>query len=138
MEKHGLSEEDWSLKVSDIHVGDISRFHYEKWRDLYPHLDLAKIVVTDASRNYGSESERRSAFFNEWKEQQASDATYRKLVYALLQIGAKQDAVSVCELLAESLGKAKPLKQPSVVTASSATKTVPTTPTGTCINRVGR
>ena len=125
MEKHGLSEEDWNQKVSDIHVGDISRCLCEKWRYLYCHLDLDKIVVSDASRNHNNEADRRSAFFNEWREQQASEATYRKLVYALLRIDAKQDAVDVCKLLAKSLTKAKPPKQPSTATSSSST-TIPT------------
>ncbi len=132
MEEYGLSEEDWNQKVSDIHVGDISQSYCDNWRDLYPHLHLKKIVASDADRNHGSEVKRKAAFFNEWKEQRASEATYRRLVYALLRIGSRQDAASMCELLAKSLGEAKPQSQSAI--SSSTTTPVTTAVTGNLVH----
>ena len=45
------------------------------------------------------EDEKRATFFAKWKEAKGSDATYKALISALLEIGCAEDAECVCKLL---------------------------------------
>lgn len=102
MRQYGLSDEDCSREISDAHVDEISRHYCEKWRSLYPHLHLNKIIVTDMERGHSTEEARRSGFILKWKAMKGSEATYRMLVCALLKIQERQDAEGVCKLLAST------------------------------------
>ena len=97
----GLSEKDWNRTVSDVHADEISRHYCKKWRSLYPHLELQKIVVTDAEIDYNTEEARRHDFITKWRDIKGSEATYKKLVCGLLKIDQKLDAENICRLLAK-------------------------------------
>lgn len=127
MKEFGLSEQHYNQTVSDVHVNTISTSYCEKWRLLHSHLELEKIVVSDSDRNHGHEVDKRNAFFSEWKEKKGSEATYRKLVSALLKTDRKQDAEGVCRLLAESVCKE------NLAVSSSPPVTPSTSPTGNLI-----
>ncbi len=55
-----------------------------------------------------------------------SEATYRKLVYALLKTSSRQDAEGVCKLLAESLG----IQSPRHLVGGASPATTATSPGG--------
>ena len=105
MKQFGLTEEELNIEVSDVHIDEISRRFCKLWRSLYSHLNLDETVCSDADRNNNTEVEKKIAFFKEWKQQKAYDATYKNLVYALVMINCNKDASAVCQMLAESLGK---------------------------------
>ncbi len=62
MKQFGLSEEHYNQKVSDTHVDMISRSYCDKWRSLYSHFELEKIVVSDAERKPGEEVDKGLLF----------------------------------------------------------------------------
>ncbi len=130
MKQFGLSEEHYNQKVSDPHVDTISRSHCKSWRPLYSHLELEEIVVSDTNKNHSLEVDKRNAFFSVWRAMKGSEATYRKLVYALLKTSARQDAEGVCKLLAESLG----LESPRRLVGGASPATTATSPAGMFIS----
>lgn len=107
MKKFGVLKEHYNKEISDTHVDVLSRSHCKKWRPLHSYLELEEIVVSDIDRDcrHVEEADKRNAFFREWKRRKGSEATYRKLVYALLKTECRKDAENVCKLLAETLGR---------------------------------
>ncbi len=99
LQSFGLSEEHANQKVSDVHMVEISRCYCKRWKLLCPYLDLEGIIVNDMELVSGSEGEKRRAFFAAWRERKGSDATYRRLLYALLKTGCREDAEEICKLL---------------------------------------
>lgn len=89
--------------VRDIDVDKISRSCCKDWERLPPYLEMKKIVVNDINREGGSEEGKRRKFFTEWIEEKGREATYKKLIGALLQIGCRNDAEKICKLLQSSL-----------------------------------
>ena len=98
MESSGLSEEGGNRRVSDIHIEEISRLYCKRWKLLCPHLEMEGIIVSDVDHTGNDEREKRRAFLAAWKENKGSGATYRRLLYALLKIGCREDAEAVCKL----------------------------------------
>ena len=98
-----LEEKDCDGAVSDLHLEVISRSYCTKWKSLPAHLEMKEVVVNDIDRITGDEQEKRHAFLKKWKAVKGSEATYKKLINALLAIECRQDAESVCELLQKSL-----------------------------------
>ena len=94
-----LTEEDVDKQITDKHIEVISRFRCRKWRFLYAHLDLASIGVEDIDHMQVDEDQKRSLFFTNWKEKKGSEATYKRLISALLTMECREDAESVCDLL---------------------------------------
>ena len=99
MRVRGLSEEQVNQRVSDSHMEEMSRCFCSRWRRLYPHLGLERIDVTDIDVKNTSEEEKRQAFFAKWREKMGYDATYQKLLCALLKIDSREDAEGVCNVL---------------------------------------
>ena len=98
-----LEEKDCDGAVSDLHLEVISRSYCTKWKSLPAHLEMEVIVVDDIDRINGDKQEKRHAFLKKWKGTKGSDATYRKLINALLTIECRKEAEGVCELLQKSL-----------------------------------
>ncbi len=99
LETFSLLEEDTVKRVSDTHMEEIARSYCSRWRMLYSYLEVDKIVVSDVDHMSVSEGEKRHAFFAAWRERKGSDATYGRLLHALLKTGCRKDAEGVCELL---------------------------------------
>ena len=100
-EKYKLKKKDASKQISDIHLDKISHSCCSQWRRLPPYLCMERIVKDDVNRLSASEeAEKRSLFFSKWVDEKGSDATYEKLISALLKMGCKNDAEKVCKLLA--------------------------------------
>ncbi len=104
----GFSEGEFKKQISNIHIDQISCTCCKEWRSLFSHLDLDEIVNDDVERNNITEIEKKIAFFGEWRQRKAFEATYKKLVCALEAINRHNDAVIVCKILAKSLGKPIP------------------------------
>ncbi len=104
MKRLGLREEDYCKAMSDKHLEEFTHRYGEYWRLLPVYLKIDSIVAKDAERIPGEEGEKRYSFFTKWKSINGSDATYEKLVYALLKIKCKQDAQAVCEMLSQDSG----------------------------------
>ena len=102
LKHYSLSPEVCRQKVSDDHLDKISRSYCEHWRDLETCLDLGPSMVKDIKRMQGDEAEKRREIFFGWKKRKGFDATYERLIRALLKIDCRQDAESICELLQES------------------------------------
>ena len=105
LELYHLSEQNCKKQVTDQHLEEISSSCCSKWKSLRPHMEMEEIVEhdIDASPVGGPEGKRR-AFFFKWKNMKGSGATYRVLITALLKIRCREDAESVCKLLAQTLG----------------------------------
>ena len=99
--KYELKIKDVSKKISDIHLDKISHSCCSQWRRLPAYFDMERIVKDDVNRLSASEEDdKRTLFFSKWVDEQGSDATYEKLISALLEMGCKNDAEKVCKLLA--------------------------------------
>ena len=111
-----LEEESLNLQVSDRHLDEIARSSCRQWKSLLTRLGVPRIVVDDIdARQVGEDKKRRSCFF-EWKAQQGSRATYRRLVEGLLEINCQEDAESVCKILEEESDSNMHIEQPISVT----------------------
>ena len=88
-----------SQVVSDLHLEVISRSYCTKWKSLPAHLEMKEVVVNDIDRINGDEQEKRHAFLKKWKAVKGSEATYKKLINALLAIECREEAEGVRELL---------------------------------------
>lgn len=102
-EKFGLSEGDCKVKVTECHLQEIARNCCSNWKWLQPHLNMRKIAVDDISGKHIDAIDKRLDFFHAWTTQEGSDATYLKLIHALLKIDNKNDAEFVCMLLKKPL-----------------------------------
>ena len=99
-----MSLHDLIQVVSDLHLEMISRSYCTKWKSSLPaHLEMKAVVVNDIDRINGDEQEKRHAFLKKWKAVKGSDATYKKLIDALLAIECREEAEGVYELLQKSL-----------------------------------
>ena len=120
MEQYRLSESDCGIQVTDIHLEKLSNILGRKWRSLPAYLEMKSTVIDDIDyeRLGCDESDKRLSFLNKWKEMRGTQATYRKLINALLEINCRNDAEKVCKLLLKPTPpcRVKPL-QP--VTSSS-------------------
>ena len=103
MEHYCLLEEDCSKQISDSHLQKISLSCCKKWRFLPACFKMEEIIAEDIDREPKGEDEKRFSFFKQWQQERGSDATYKALISALLEISCRQDAEKVCELLQKSL-----------------------------------
>ena len=94
--RYHLTEEDVGKQITDEHIEVISRSTCRKWRSLYAHLDLSSIAVDDVDHLPVDEDQKR---FTSLKEKKGSEATYKKLISALLTTECREDAECVCKLL---------------------------------------
>ena len=98
MHQYGISSM-CGKKVTEQHVLDISQKTCKKWKDLRVFLKMSENSVSDIEREAGGESDKRKSFFDRWKQEKGSDATYKALLDALLKIECREDAEYICELL---------------------------------------
>ena len=122
VEKCGLTREDIEKPVTDAHLERISSTSCEDWRKLPAHLELEKNVKKDIDRSKEDEETKRHNFFLEWQKRKGSQATYQKLLSALLIISCVEDAETVCKLLKDSISTPTHAGEYSVphVTASNS------------------
>ena len=102
MRSCGLTEREWKKKIRNIHLQRISQNYCHQWENLIPHLGMKAITEHDIERSSGSPGKKRRRFLFKWEEEKGSEATYEKLISALLEIKCKEDAEGVCRLLQNS------------------------------------
>lgn len=102
---YGLDADEDVLdtKVSHIDSQTIATACSFKWGQLLPLLGVKhpKTVQNDIQNDYSSLPEKRENFFSVWIKEKGSEATYRALIIALLQIKERESAEFVCNLLKE-------------------------------------
>ena len=99
LQKYNLEDKDCRVEITDCHLQEISSNLCEDWRSLPAYLEMEVIVVSDIDRKQVDESEKRHDFLLKWKNVKGSEATYKKLVAALLARKCRGDAEKVCRLL---------------------------------------
>ena len=99
-----LHEEDCNQEVVDTHIEDISRSCSCQWKNLPSYLGMRDNVPEDIEHEQKSEVEKRLTFFKQWKQMRGSEATYKCLITALLNIDRTKDAEHVCQLIKECIG----------------------------------
>ena len=101
MEHYGQTEQDCSKVVSELHLDSFSRCCCTRgtWKALAPHLEIERAVVDDIDRRQVADEEKRSIFFYQWKQMKGSDATYMRLVAALLKTKHRLDAEELLKML---------------------------------------
>ena len=85
MEHYGHGR-GYDRQISDKHLVKISQSCCRRWKSLRPFLELEEIVEYNIDHSADDEEEKRLKFLKKWKEIKASDATYKKLISALLEI----------------------------------------------------
>ena len=85
--------------ISDLHLDEIAQTRCTYWKSLPSRLGLEDIVAEDIDRNFSREFDKRRELFRQWKQIKGSEATYRCLVKALLDINQRHDAEYVSGLL---------------------------------------
>lgn len=103
-----LREEDCEKLVTHKHLGMISLKCCQKWKLLASQLELENNVVDDIDHKTCNEEEKRHDFLKEWRQRKGREATYKKLILALLEYDQRQDAEKVCKILRESIQASAP------------------------------
>lgn len=99
LRKCKLKDQDLEKQITEKHRDKISRTCCTKWKCLPPYLGIEPIVKHDIDCDSSEEVVKRSKFLSQWNEKKGSDATYKKLIHALIEIDCVADAERVCELL---------------------------------------
>lgn len=92
---------DFSKELSQLHLEKFSRRYGIYWKRLPPYLQLQTVVVADIDKKPVDEEEKRREFLQQWKGIKGSDATYERLVLALLETGSRSDAEGLCRVMQE-------------------------------------
>ena len=77
--EHGVAREDSNKQISDKDIDKISLV-------VSPMEDCLPISAQDAKQDGKSEPDRRAGLLEAWKQMKGSDATYRALIAALLEM----------------------------------------------------
>lgn len=102
--KYKITESECKEEVCDSLLEKISRSLTGEWRSLPCCLQMGSSLV-DIDRNPGTEIEKRLSFLRLWHQRKGSDAIYKTLISALLEIECMLDAENVCKLLHEFFSK---------------------------------
>ena len=97
-----LSKEDCDKQISDRDREKICSSCCFPYGRLSTYLNV-RVFAQDIKHDGKSEPERRSDLLEAWNQMMGSDATYRTLIVALLEIEHKNDAEVICKLLKTSM-----------------------------------
>ncbi len=110
---YNLKDEDWHHQFLESDLEKFSRCRCSDWKSLPPLLGLDRRLVDtpppQPSREDDSDyepptiRERKEEFFSTWRRLKGSEATYKKLIDALIEIKCWHGAERVCRLLRSSL-----------------------------------
>ena len=92
-----LKPEDVNVKIDVQHINEIAKICIKEWDCLHTKLgiDTKDIAATEA----GSSQNRSLQIICLWKKQNGREATYKRLIDALIKIKSREEAESVCEIL---------------------------------------
>ena len=82
----------------DVYLADVSR-QLTKWKLLSPYLGISRSEQHSITESFRDYNEQKQELLYKWKENQASDATYRALIGAIHKSGNNDLAYNACELL---------------------------------------
>ena len=99
LQRYGMKDQDLDRAVSKKHLDRLSHSYLENWRRLPVYLGMKDITKRDAILSATEEEGRRRFFLNTWSKMKGSEATYRKLIFALVRIQSMEDAEAICKLL---------------------------------------
>lgn len=91
-------------EILEEFIVKISTF-LEAWRMVAPHLELSKQDIESIDCDAKSEDEKRLLMLQKWKQISIFNATYRKLLEALLSIKRADQARKVCQMIMANQGK---------------------------------
>lgn len=94
LDKYKITETE---DICDSQLEKISHLCTGEWRLLPQHLQME--TLKDINDVPGKENEKRLPFLRLWHQRNGSDATYKTLISALLEIKCVLDAENVCKLL---------------------------------------
>lgn len=104
LKKHyHLCQDSLEGECPDEHVLKISG-QLGSWDRLGPHLGLTTQHIEAIRRNSDTEEGRREATLRKWKQVFAFNATYIKLLEALLAIERADLASNICKLITQQQG----------------------------------
>ena len=99
--RHKVSREDSNKKISDKDIEKISRTCGFPCERLSSYLGMKQVCAEDTKKNGKSELDRRASLLQGWKQMKGTDATYRALIAAFLELERRDDAEAICTLLRE-------------------------------------
>ena len=99
---HGVAREDSDKQIGDKDIDKISQSCGFPYGRLSSYLGMKQVCAQDAKQDGKSEPDRRAGLLEGWKQLKGSDATYRALIAALLEMERRDDAEVICKLLKES------------------------------------
>ena len=104
-----ISEHLLNGELSEKNLLEVS--HFIDHNTLGPELGLTMQDMKDINIDERAEDLRRVATLQKWKEACAFNATYRKLIEALLKCSKAAQAAKVCKLLIQSTCKCTTMSQ---------------------------
>ncbi len=103
LKHYGLNETDKILytEVSEAHIQEIAEAHCREWPRLpvFLCMENPRKVPKDIEDDVRGAKKQRVKFFDVWKTEKKTDATYYALINALVSIKEREDAEFVCSLL---------------------------------------
>ena len=99
LESYKLSVQECQRKITEVHLQEIARSCCKDWKWLGPYLKINKVEVNDIDSKNAEERDKRLNFLHVWVEREGSDASYYRLINALLKNGKREDAEFVCALV---------------------------------------
>ena len=97
IKQHQLTPDVLNKPVSDEHILEIRKSF--PWRDVGEYLLGRGARFNDIDRDGHNESEKRRLTLDKWQEGLGDDATYAKLIEAMVKAGKIKDASKVCCLI---------------------------------------
>ena len=96
LNRYRLQSADIDVKIHDKHVDKLAKICFNNWKELYSLRMKAKdIEIIETNKSEA----KAKLFLCTWKQRNGTDATYKCLIDALLEIEHREDAESVCEIL---------------------------------------
>ena len=99
-QRAGLTPDYLDRQISDQHVLRFAEYCTD-FELVGPYLGLKKHEVSDIDEDKRKTALKRRALLEIWKERQSFEATYRKLIEALMNCGKNNSAYEICCILAK-------------------------------------
>ena len=110
---YNLKEEDWHHRFLENDLEIFARCRCSDWKSLPDILGVDKRLADspppqpsrddDSDYEFPSMRDRKQEFFTHWRRVKGRDATYKKLIDALIEIKSWHGTDRVCRLLRSSL-----------------------------------
>ena len=92
-----LTQDELNKPVSDDHILEIQKTL--PWRNVGPYLLGRGPKFDDIDKDGHDEEEKRRLTLDKWQDTEGDDATYVRLIEAMVKAGKNSAASEVCSLL---------------------------------------